>query len=65
MLCHSGTGRAMAEAVLRLVPKQCGGRRVVCQEGGYSPTYAPFCGLAVIEALSGKRAEVVDPMLAW
>ena len=43
----------------------CGGRLLVCQEGGYSPTYMPFCGLAVIEALSGESTEVVDPLLGW
>lgn len=43
----------------------CNGRLVVCHEGGYSPTYAPFCSLAVIETLSGETTEVVDPLLDW
>ena len=65
MLCHSGTYRAMTAAVVQLARSLCDGRLVVCQEGGYSPTYAPFCGLAVIEALSDEVTEVVDPMLGW
>lgn len=65
MLCHSETYRAMAAAVLQAARSTCGGRLVVCHEGGYAPTYAPFCGLAVIETLSGERTEVADPMLAW
>jgi acetoin utilization deacetylase AcuC-like enzyme len=65
MLCHSGTCRAMATATVQLARSLCGGRLVVCQEGGYSPTYAPFCGFAAIEALSGEATEVVDPLLGW
>ena len=36
---------------------------LMVHEGGYSPVYVPFCGLAVIEQLSGGRTEVVDPYL--
>ena len=31
----------------------CGGRLAVIHEGGYAEAYVPFCGLAVVEALSG------------
>lgn len=55
----------MATTVVDLARSLCGGRLVACQEGGYSPTYVPFCGLAVIEALSGEKTDVVDPMLEW
>jgi hypothetical protein len=55
----------MTAAVVQLARALCDGRLVICQEGGYSPTYAPFCGLAVIEELSGEVTEVVDPMLGW
>jgi hypothetical protein len=34
-------------------------------QGGYSTTYVPFCGLAVIEALAGERTEVTDPFGEW
>lgn len=42
-----------------------GRRIVVCHEGGYSPTYVPFCGLAVIEELCAipSEARIADPFL--
>jgi hypothetical protein len=33
-------------------------------EGGYSPVHVPFCGLAVLEELSGVKTTVDDPMAA-
>ena len=42
----------------------CAGRVVATHEGGYSFAYVPFCGLAVIEELSGIRTPVIDPYLA-
>ena len=50
------TGR-MLDAADRL----CGGRLVASHEGGYSAGHVPFCGLAVIEALSGLSAGIDDP----
>jgi acetoin utilization deacetylase AcuC-like enzyme len=64
MMAHSETYRAMTGRVMALADEVCGGRVVAVHEGGYSEAYVPFCGLAVIEALSGKRTEVVDPGLA-
>lgn len=34
-------------------------------EGGYSDAYVPFCGLAVVEELSGGRSGVEDPFLPF
>lgn len=65
MLCHSDTFRAMTDRALALAREHCGGQLVVCQEGGYSPSYVPFCGLAVLKELAGVRTEVRDPMLGW
>ncbi len=50
------TGR-LREAASRL----CGDRLVVVHEGGYSAGHVPFCGLAVIETLSGLSAGIEDP----
>ena len=41
----------------------CQSRLVLCHEGGYSSSYVPYCGLAVIESLAGVRTGVVDPWL--
>jgi acetoin utilization deacetylase AcuC-like enzyme len=42
------------------------GRLVAVHEGGYSDAYAPFCGLAAIEAMCGAatRSRVADPYWA-
>ena len=52
------TARLMAEA-----DACCGGRLVATHEGGYSNAYVPFCGLAVIETLAGRRSDASDPYL--
>ncbi len=39
----------------------CGGRLVCSHEGGYSAGHVPFCGLAVLERLSGESAGIDDP----
>ena len=65
MLCHSGTYRAMTRLVAEAARELCAGRLVMCHEGGYSATYVPFCGLAVIEELSGERTGVDDPLVGW
>lgn len=41
----------------------CDGRIVFAHEGGYSKDYVPFCGLAVIQAISGVQSDVEDPYL--
>jgi acetoin utilization deacetylase AcuC-like enzyme len=41
----------------------CDGRLAMSHEGGYSPSVVPFCGLAVLEQMSGIRTPVDDPYL--
>lgn len=31
---------------------------LACRQGGYSDVYVPFCGLAVVEELTGIKTEV-------
>lgn len=45
--------RAMTRMMLGVAAETCGGRLVVAQEGGYAPTYAPYCSAAIAEVLSG------------
>jgi len=59
MLLHSDSFRALVEIVMG----QCDGRLAAVHEGGYSEFYVPFCGLAVVEALAGRRTAVIDPYL--
>ncbi|MGQ0003703.1 class II histone deacetylase, partial [Klebsiella pneumoniae] len=57
--------RAMTEQVQQAADRLCGGKLVMVHEGGYAESYVPFCGLAVMEALSGIRTEVQDPLLEF
>lgn len=41
--------------LVQISERFCEGRLIFAHEGGYSKDYVPFCGLAVIEALSGNR----------
>ncbi len=63
MLVHSETFRAMTQRMVDAADRLCGGRLVVVHEGGYSEASVPFLGLAIVEALSGERTDVVDPTL--
>lgn len=62
MLCSAETFRTMATLLMDAATELADGRLVACHEGGYAPTHAPFCTLAIIETLAGERTEVVDPM---
>lgn len=61
MSVSSGGFREMAAILQGLADDVCCGKIVFCHEGGYSPVHVPFCGLAVLEELSGVRTDVADP----
>ena len=61
MLLPAGTFGEMTDVLLDAAWRLCGGRLVCSHEGGYSADHVPFCGLAVIERLSGESAGVEDP----
>jgi acetoin utilization deacetylase AcuC-like enzyme len=54
--------RAMTRMMVEVAEEFCGGRLVVLHEGGYAPTYAPYCGLAIVEELCGERSGIVDDL---
>lgn len=56
--------RSCARHLRSVAEEVADGRLVLAHEGGYSPFVVPFCGLAVLEELSGVRTEVDDPFLA-
>lgn len=56
--------RALTHRVLDLAAEIAGGRLALVHEGGYSPSYVPFCGLAVVEALAGTKT-FADPYEAY
>ena len=41
----------------------CDGRLVVEHEGGYSAELVPFCGVAIVEAMSGITTECTGTIL--
>lgn len=63
MLLHSESYREMTRLVKDAAERLCAGKLVLAHEGGYAEAYVPFCGLATLEALSGIRTAVQDPML--
>ncbi|NTE48089.1 class II histone deacetylase [Agrobacterium pusense] len=64
MLLHSDSFRSLTALTKQLAEKLCDGKLVVVHEGGYAEAYVPFCGLAIVEALSGHQSAAVDPALA-
>jgi acetoin utilization deacetylase AcuC-like enzyme len=62
----AGGFATVAERLLEVADEHCGGRAVFEQEGGYSPVYAPFCWLALIETLAGapRSEDPFAPFLA-
>jgi acetoin utilization deacetylase AcuC-like enzyme len=61
MMAHQGTYSAMAASVVAAAQRHADGRLVVLHEGGYSTYHVPFCGLAVIEQMTGAPSGVTDP----
>jgi len=60
-MAHSETYRLMTRSLKSAANELCEGRLMMCHEGGYSPIYVPWCGLAVVEELSGIRTDAFDP----
>jgi acetoin utilization deacetylase AcuC-like enzyme len=65
MMLTSESYRRMTRILLDVADELCDGRLVFCHEGGYSSAYVPFCGLAVVEELSGIPTGVEDPFLEY
>lgn len=60
-LLYGDSYRQMTSLVLEVADTICDGRVVAVHEGGYADSTVPFCGLAVVEELSGVRTAVDDP----
>ncbi|MDQ3696204.1 MAG: class II histone deacetylase [Chloroflexota bacterium] len=62
-MCVTADGyRLMMERMQALADEVCEGRIVVTQEGGYAPTYAPYCTAAIAHALAGDLAAGLDQL---
>ncbi|KAE9117296.1 hypothetical protein PF001_g18599 [Phytophthora fragariae] len=67
MILSSNVFRFMARELVEAAKRLCGGRIVFAHEGGYSETYVPFCGAAVLEELLGVHGvdkQIKDPFLS-
>ncbi len=67
MMVTSEGYRRMTRLLIGAADELCDGRLIAAHEGGYSATYVPYCGLAIIEELSGHRTGVTDdwaPLMA-
>ncbi|MAZ22947.1 MAG: class II histone deacetylase [Roseovarius sp.] len=51
----------MMGQLMELAARHAEGRIIVTHEGGYSPQYVPYCGLAVLETLAGTSQRLTDP----
>ena len=61
MMVTSEGYRAMTAMLMEAADRLCAGRLMMTHEGGYSAAYVPYCGLAVLEQLSGIRSGIQDP----
>ena len=52
--------RQLTALLLEVAGELCDGRVMMTHEGGYSPVYVPYCGLAVLEQMSGVKTGVPD-----
>jgi len=64
MMCVTSEGyRRMTDQIVALAGEVCDGKLVAVHEGGYSSSYVPFCGAAVIEGLLGLEDSIEDPYI--
>ncbi len=57
----------MTRLLLDAADGLCAGKILMVHEGGYSESYVPYCGLAVLEELSGVKTDIEDiwaPLMA-
>ncbi|MGI8474943.1 MAG: class II histone deacetylase [Thermomicrobiales bacterium] len=55
MALTTGSYREMTRMLRSVADDTCAGRMVLAQEGGYAPTYAPYCSAAIAETLVGPE----------
>lgn len=63
MMLHSAGYRELTRMLKVAAAELCCERLVAVHEGGYSPWLTPYCGLAVMEELSGVTTQIADPFL--
>ncbi len=56
---------ALGSRVRTLAASLCHGKVVMTQEGGYNPTYAPYCAYAVVAGLLDREMGIDDPIALY
>ena len=60
---NKGRGlRVMTRKLMDVAEEVCSGKLMMTHEGGYNATYAPFCGIFVLQELSGVT-KLPDPFV--
>lgn len=62
MLAHADTFGSMTHSLMAVADAVCDGRLVMTHEGGYSEVHVPFCGHAVLQAMSGSQITADDAL---
>ncbi len=57
--------RDFTQLLMDAAGRLCGGRLVMIHEGGYSDMYTPYCGLRIVETLSGLTSTVPDGTMTY
>ncbi|MES1944698.1 histone deacetylase superfamily protein [Salinisphaera sp. PC39] len=61
MMLYAEAYRGLTERLCTAAAELCGGRLLLCHEGGYSAPSVPYLGLAVMETLTGESTDIEDP----
>lgn len=61
MMMSAAGYRELTRLLMTAARALCGGRLLMTHEGGYSPMYVPYCGLAVLEEMTGIKTPIEDP----
>ncbi len=62
-MCVTMAGfHAIGEALAAAASELCGGRLVLCQEGGYARTYGALCALETVAGALGRETGLRDPL---
>ncbi|EAQ43975.1 histone deacetylase/AcuC/AphA family protein [Roseobacter sp. MED193] len=61
LMLHSSVYANLTKQLMECADDLCQGRIAMLHEGGYSRALAPYCGLAVMETLSGIKTNITDP----
>ena len=61
-MLYSSVYAQLTQQLMKAASELCDDRLLMTHEGGYSAMTVPFCGLAVLEAMSEKDSGVADPV---